>query len=85
MTPRAKLPNEWVYRCFDGFGNLLYIGQTAYPSNRVSIHKGKTPWWSEVVRTEWEQHPDRASAVRAERVAILAEDPIHNVRRIQPR
>jgi predicted GIY-YIG superfamily endonuclease len=68
-----------LYRFFGQGGQLLYIGITRDPSSRWGQHRGDKPWWFEVQRIEIESLPDRASALKAERLAIQSEKPRYNV------
>lgn len=73
MKPHA------LYRFFDATGRLLYIGITMNPANRWDRHSDDKPWWSQVARIAIETLPSRADALDAERRAIQAEQPLHNV------
>lgn len=80
-TARATLnarPHA-LYRLLDPSGQLLYVGLTVDPGQRLVQHRGGKPWWSEVATITVEQHPDRASAMRAEAAAIAAESPRYNI------
>ena len=68
-----------LYRFFDGRGVLLYVGITCHPSRRWERHRER-PWWTEVARIEVESLPDRASALAAERRAIIDGAPRYNVK-----
>ena len=68
-----------VYRCY-GAGQILYIGVTCDPSQRLRAHRYSSPWYAEVDRVEYEVHPDRAAAFAAEADAIHNERPLHNMR-----
>lgn len=68
-----------LYRFYDRTSQLLYIGITRDPSSRWSQHRGDKPWWLEVRRIEIESLPDRATALKAERLAIQSEMPRYNV------
>lgn len=67
-----------VYRMFDTYGRLLYVGLTGYYSTRMSLHRAQV-WWSEVSRIDRTDYPDRLTAEAAERDAILTEGPWFNV------
>lgn len=68
-----------LYRIRDEHHRLLYIGISFDLARRLGQHAGLKPWWSEVARIDVEHHPDRATALLAERAAIEAEAPLHNV------
>ena len=68
-----------LYRFFDEADQLLYIGITLNPGARWKQHRADKPWWTDVATVTVETHPDRTSVLEAERTAILAEHPLHNV------
>ncbi|MEV7413483.1 GIY-YIG nuclease family protein [Streptomyces althioticus] len=67
-----------VYRLYDEAGRLLYIGSAYDPAERAKAHK-HADWWPLVVRRDDEWYVSRDDAYRAERLAIEAEQPPHNV------
>lgn len=69
-----------VYRCWAEDGTLLYVGQTAEGTARLRQHETGTPWWPEVASVSWERFSSREEMDEAERAAIRAESPVHNVR-----
>lgn len=79
----------WLYRCFDADGVLLYIGQTRVPYNRMAVWRNdlrhphprrkSAAWFALVRRIDWRLYPDWWAARDAERDAIRAERPLHNV------
>lgn len=76
--PADQAKPSAVYRCFDADGALLYIGRTMHPAKRESLHKNRTPWWSDVARVTYEWCDSTAAARVAEREAIGAEAPRYN-------
>lgn len=70
-----------LYRMFSAAGQLLYIGQSVNPAQRLCLHRNDTEknWLPDVVRMELEWFPTRAAAKSAEAAAIRAESPVHNV------
>lgn len=70
-----------LYRCFSGDGRLLYIGVSSDCHARFASHDQKSPWWGEVARVELTHFELRHLAMDAERAAIVAENPLYNVRR----
>lgn len=74
MTRRHAL-----YRFYSTTGELLYVGITLDPGARWKAHSKDKPWWADVARVTIEEHPDRVSVLEAERTAIIAEKPLHNV------
>lgn len=68
-----------LYRLFSADDRLLYIGVTCNPSSRWESHRSDKPWWPLVARRELTAYQDRSAALTAERKAIVAERPLHNV------
>jgi len=68
-----------LYRFFDSYDRLLYVGITVDPGARWKSHSKGQPWWLEVAYCTIEQWPSREMARRAERAAIIGEHPKHNV------
>jgi predicted GIY-YIG superfamily endonuclease len=67
-----------VYRIYDSAGGLLYIGVSASAIGRMAGHVTK-PWADQIARIEVEHYEHKAAALRAEREAIRAEQPMHNL------
>lgn len=76
---RMGLGGYFLYRMYDRRGRLLYLGCSSNPANRVRTHY-LTRWWGQyVVRVVLsEPYDTQEEAYRAERQAILAEQPVHN-------
>ena len=68
-----------LYRFFDANDRLLYVGISFSAVARASQHRSEKDWWSDVARMDVEHLPSRAAAEQAERDAIRAESPLHNV------
>ena len=69
-----------VYRMYDCYGDLLYVGMTTDIGNRLRKHGlGEKAFWRFVVRIEVERFPSREAAATAERVAIEREAPMYNL------
>jgi predicted GIY-YIG superfamily endonuclease len=77
-TPLADRPHA-LYRFYDRHGTLLYVGLTLDPSARWATHSKEKPWWLKVTDIRIEHFPDRESVEAAEKRAIRAENPRHNV------
>jgi predicted GIY-YIG superfamily endonuclease len=80
----AKIPQPGetaLYRFFGPDGELLYVGITKNPSVRFADHSRTyaMSWWPRAVALTVEWHPTRTAAGRAERAAIRAEEPLHNI------
>jgi predicted GIY-YIG superfamily endonuclease len=68
-----------LYRLFAAGDVLLYIGIAKRFGRRWEQHARSQPWWPEVVRQTVDWYPDREAAEDAEKAAIKAENPRHNV------
>lgn len=67
-----------VYRCFDGFGRLLYVGVTNnWPMRRIQ-HRRSSWWYQLVKKATLKVYPTREAALAAEKAAIEAEGPVFN-------
>ncbi len=79
MTAIETVPETTaVYRFFDSFGSLLYVGVTSNISTRLSQHDQAQPWWRLVASVKVEHHDNREAALDAERAAIHTERPRFN-------
>lgn len=70
-----------LYRLFSARIELLYIGVSADPQERLKVHRWgpyRMTWAAEVVRQTVEWHPSRSQALKAEARAIRAEHPQYN-------
>jgi excinuclease UvrABC nuclease subunit len=81
---RLRRPH-WVYRFFNSSGELLYIGTTVNPAQRMAgwASKSKTNparygWFGQVERVTWQQSPGRVEALAGEKRAIESERPAFN-------
>ena len=61
----------------------MYIGVTNDLRTRFTAHQ-KKPWWHQASHSTVEAHGNRALALAAEAVAILQENPAHNIQRPRP-
>lgn len=68
-----------LYRFFDQKDQLLYVGITRDPPGRWAQHAADKAWWPSVSVREVEWWPTRPAAEAAEKAAITAERPLHNV------
>lgn len=68
-----------LYRFYDAHDRLLYVGISERGPERWKAHRKEKPWWTDVARTTTEHYGDRQAALDAERAAIIAEQPLHNV------
>lgn len=78
---RAALESKptCVYRLYDVFGRLLYVGMTSDIPRRWKEHrKDHRSWWYQTVERPLEWFPGRVDAWHAERQAVRTELPLHN-------
>jgi hypothetical protein len=68
-----------LYRHFDGAGRLLYVGVSLDAVARLGRHVRFAAWTAEIARVDVERFPTREAALAAERAAIKAERPLHNI------
>lgn len=69
-----------LYRHFNKEGILLYVGATSNILNRMSQHKVRTPWFSEIANTSIEYFQTKEELLLAEKQAIRLEQPVYNIR-----
>ncbi len=67
-----------VYRHFNSNGELIYVGQTHDPSERLSKHRTNSLWWDLVASTTYTRYETLAEATQAEITAIRTERPLWN-------
>ena len=83
----ANVPHV-VYRCMSVNDETVYIGCTSNLDQRMALHRSderSRRWLPVVDRIVTETHPDRRTALDAERAAILAERPLFNSNFNNPR
>lgn len=69
-----------LYRFYDAYDRLLYVGISLHAAQRASEHRGDKSWWPDVERMHVTHlDVDRAEAHQIERQAILDDKPIHNI------
>lgn len=68
-----------LYRLYDEGGDLLYVGISTRPLQRVREHSKGQVWWTEVASQTFQHYPTRTEAAAAELHAIRTENPKHNV------
>ena len=69
-----------LYRFYDEDDRLLYIGITSAACARLAQHAALKEWFPKVTRSTFEHYPTRDAAMAAEKAAIVAEEPLHNLR-----
>lgn len=67
-----------LYRFYDVYERLLYIGITSDPRSRFGQHRASKDWWGDVAVRELTYLPSREALEEAERDAIRTEKPRHN-------
>ena len=70
---------HYLYRVYSG-EKLLYVGVSIDPQARMEKHRLK-PWWRNVTDVKVVRCESREAALSAERAAIIAENPTHNIAR----
>lgn len=70
---------QHLYRHFDAEGRLLYVGISLSAIGRLSEHKQVSAWFWSIARVEVTAYANRRAVLKAERIAILREKPLHNV------
>lgn len=68
-----------LYRFFDKYGELLYVGITMDLPSRMGNHRREKPWWADAAWIDIQHCDSRGEALDAERMAIKAEKPLYNV------
>jgi hypothetical protein len=79
--PVGEVAPTSVYRLFDDAGTLLYVGITAKGLKMQMEHAAAHHWYDDVSNIAVEHYPTRESARAVEKMAILAEHPLHNIER----
>lgn len=78
-TLNLKPPGVLVYSVFSWSGSLLYVGITGDLCRGFAAHRWESDWWENASRVEWEEFPDRRSALREEGRLIMDLRPPFNV------
>lgn len=68
-----------LYRHFDKRGRLLYVGVSHDALKRANDHFRDKSWAKDVARFDVQHFPSRDLALAAEKTAIIAELPLHNI------
>lgn len=68
---------QTLYRYYDFWGSLLYVGRTSAGKHRGSSHSRSSAWWRLVAFAEF---CEVSSGIEfAERLAIWQEQPLYNI------
>lgn len=78
---RLEATTHYVYRVFDEYDLLLYIGCTVNLGSRMGAHRGRAPWYRYLDFLEIESYPTRSAARAAEADAIETEGSYFNAKR----
>lgn len=79
MTGKLSSDKPRVYICRNGFGEVIYVGVTAFLRDRFIMHKSASPWWCEVQSVSSEGRAEsRAAGQRLERDLIKRYRPRYN-------
>lgn len=74
----AKPRKHFLYRQFDRYGRLLYVGVSISALARHMQHSTTSHWSNQIVRVEIERFRTAAAALAAETAAIIKERPRYN-------
>lgn len=67
-----------LYRHYDKKGRLLYVGISVHPMRRQWEHEINADWYYSVTNITVQWFRSKRAAQKAEREAIVEEDPQHN-------
>lgn len=67
-----------LYRHFDTYGRLLYIGISNSALTRLSQHRRDKDWYEDIAKMTITNYPSRNELLLAEKEAIVSEKPLYN-------
>lgn len=70
---------QHLYRHFDAEGRLLYVGVSLSALGRLAEHRQNADWFWQIARVEITAYASRRTVLKAERIAIQREKPLHNI------
>lgn len=73
-----------LYRYFDKDGELLYVGVSLNSIARAAQHRTQSCWYDDFHTMTRQSYSTRGEALDAETLAIVNEQPKHNVRKTTP-
>lgn len=74
----------YVYEIYSWDGDLLYVGKTMNPLQRLGMHAATQPWAAEIGSVKYTPYESEDDALDAEAWAIAALRPIFNNQRPTP-
>lgn len=77
--PPLTESNAQLYRHFNQAAELLYVGISRDHWARLSAHSRRTAWFPEVAFITIEHFSTMEEAEEAEHLAIIQENPLHNI------
>lgn len=69
----------FVYVAYDIHDKVIYVGVTDDLYGRMAAHRSSKRWWPHMERLEWEEWPDRQSALTKEALLIRRYRPAYNI------
>lgn len=69
----------FLYRHWDRYNNLLYVGISLSTVQRLSEHRRAARWYDKIYKITIEQYSSKKEALEAEKVAIKVENPAFNI------
>ena len=76
--------STYLYRYYDRFGTLLYVGITDNPEQRSKTHASTKFWWNDVADKQHMAFETREQALWAEWAVITTCHPLHNAAAVLP-
>lgn len=73
-----------LYKHYNEAADLLYVGISVRPGERLSEHLAGSHWADEIAHVSLEWFATREDAEKAERIAIRDESPWHNIAHNSP-
>lgn len=79
IVDESKDRATWLYKVFNYAGNLLYVGITFNPTQRMKEHRRLSIWWEDKDKMIWQRFETRQEAERAEDWSIKNDYPVFNI------
>lgn len=77
-APRVLDGMTELYRHYDQWDRLLYVGVSLSSLQRLAEHREKCDWFNLIATIKIERYNTRAEALKAERIAVKTENPYFN-------